>query len=120
MTGWAFAESCPLIEKLNLRDCTETTDEGIKAIANGCTSLISLDLYKCRPSVRDLSIKHLALQCPLLQDIILEGCHQITNLSLTALAYTVDTFKKLILFLTRELPTNHSLNLHRDVQSSRM
>jgi len=43
-------------------------------------------------------IKHLALQCPLLQDINLGNCDEITDLSVTALAYNCRHVKILFLF----------------------
>ena len=114
-----MAEGCPLIEKLDLRECYEISDVSIKAIANGCTLLVSLDLSDCSENITNLSIKHLALQCPLLQDIFLVGCHRITDLSATALAYNCRHLETVDLDCN-ENATNKSSNLHRDAHSLNM
>jgi hypothetical protein len=57
-----LAEGCPLIEKLNLEVC-KITDQGVKAIANGFTSLVCLifAIVKTSPT---LSIKHSCIAVP--------------------------------------------------------
>lgn len=68
----ALAEGCPSLEQLKLNECL-ITDEGITAIANSCSSLTLVDLVRCS-RITDLSVNEIAMQCPLLQDIKLEGC----------------------------------------------
>lgn len=52
---------CRNLQDLNLSDCQQIRDAGIKAVAEGCTSLIYLNLACC--SITDLSLKFLAKHC---------------------------------------------------------
>jgi F-box/leucine-rich repeat protein 2/20 len=43
----ALASGCTQLQSLNIGDCYEITDEGIRAVASGCPQLRSLDIGDC-------------------------------------------------------------------------
>merc|ERR1712118_233769 len=88
--------SCSL-RSLNVAYCGKLlTDESIKALAAGCTSLNSLNLRNCE-KLTDEAIKALAT-LPELSTLRIFGCRKLTDESIKALAAcakltTLDTTK---------------------------
>jgi hypothetical protein len=71
------------LEELRLAFCDKITDVGVKAIAAGCPSLVTLDLDMCH-AVTDEGIKAVAAECPRLARLHLSGCFQVGDAGVKA------------------------------------
>jgi hypothetical protein len=77
---WLFSNerySCASLASLDLKGCTNLTDEPIKAIAAGCASLTSLDVAGCS-NLTDESITAVAAGCASLTARHVRGCPTLT------------------------------------------
>jgi hypothetical protein len=105
----ALAESCPRLEDVNLADCVNITDDGMNGLALHCFGLNTLDLSGtkvtgkgvarlgegCRAlkkldlhglAISEAGLRKLAESVPTLEDVGIDGCRQITDLTAATLA----------------------------------
>jgi len=54
--------NCPELRMLQLCECTEVTDDGLRALANGCSKISEIDLTGT--SVSDKGVAYLKSKCP--------------------------------------------------------
>ncbi|KAJ3680384.1 hypothetical protein LUZ60_016662 [Juncus effusus] len=110
----ALSQNCLQLEELSLSSCTKITDSGICALSDGPKHIKTLDLSKCTnigdtcivkivnssreslvclklldcSKIGDATIFALSENCPNLENLVIGGCREITDLSLQALANT--------------------------------
>eukprot|EP00455_Lapot_gusevi_P041182 TRINITY_DN4748_c0_g1_i10.p1 TRINITY_DN4748_c0_g1~~TRINITY_DN4748_c0_g1_i10.p1 ORF type:complete len:479 (-),score=146.30 TRINITY_DN4748_c0_g1_i10:48-1484(-) len=83
----AIVNSCSgRLKYLDVRGCRNLTDASLNAIA-GATLLRELELSECR-DVSDAGVKQIAQSCPALRTLTLSHCRSITDEALQALAQT--------------------------------
>ena len=74
-----MANGCPQLQSLNIFNCLNITDEGIRALATGCPQLQSLTISSC-VNITDEGIRALANGCPQLQSLDgISSSHKITG-----------------------------------------
>lgn len=73
-----FAESFPMLRKLDLTWCCRITDRTLEWIAQNCVSLTSLHIREC-PMISDDGIRSIAERCPFLDDLYLERQSLVNN-----------------------------------------
>ena len=81
----SIANGCPKLQSLNIDNCSNITDDGIRALANGLPQLQSLNI-SCCDKITDEGITALANGLPQLQSLNIDGCHKITDEGIRALA----------------------------------
>lgn len=69
---------------MDLHSCIEVTDDGLAAIATGCSKLQKLNLCYCT-QITDQGMKHLSCLEDL-RDLELRGLHHVTSLGVTSIA----------------------------------
>jgi hypothetical protein len=65
-----------MLEHLNLNNCEQVTNKGIKKLSEGCHQLKSIQLQKCNISL--ISIQHLSKGCRLLENLDISNGGKIT------------------------------------------
>ena len=80
----SIANGLPQLQSLDISNCYNITDEGIRAVATGLPHLQSLSLSNCC-NITDEGIRALATGCPHLQSLDISWCYTITNEGITAL-----------------------------------
>jgi hypothetical protein len=79
----SVAAHCPLLQHLDLEDCSAVSDAAISKVAESCPLLQFVNIM--RTSTTDAALVSLCKQCPLLKQIHLGGCH-LTDAALLAVA----------------------------------
>ncbi|XP_062545208.1 F-box/LRR-repeat protein 14 [Armigeres subalbatus] len=77
------ADGTPALEHLGLQDCQRLSDEALRHIAQGLTSLRSINLSFC-VSVTDSGLKHLAKMTKL-EELNLRACDNISDIGMAYL-----------------------------------
>ncbi|XP_058058999.1 F-box/LRR-repeat protein 14 [Anopheles bellator] len=77
------ADGTPALEFLGLQDCQRLSDEALRHIAQGLTSMRSINLSFC-VSVTDSGLKHLA-RMPHLEELNLRACDNISDIGMAYL-----------------------------------
>ena len=81
------AQHCSNLTTVNFYLCTLITDEGVIALVQGCSQLLSLNLQQCTRNITDASMIALAQGgCPNLTSLNLCDCKEITDAGVIALA----------------------------------
>ncbi|TMW60547.1 hypothetical protein Poli38472_000589 [Pythium oligandrum] len=73
----SIARSAPNLEYLSLQNCRKMADQGIVALANGCSNLQLLDLKGTR--VTDIGVQALEDQCSHLRLLRLDSCRNVSR-----------------------------------------
>ena len=81
----AYAEGCPQLSSVDLRNCLQNAEACVIALSKGCPKLSSLDLGDCC-EITDACVIALSQGCPQLSYLYLYDCNQITDACVTALS----------------------------------
>jgi len=77
-----ISENCAELHSLQLVNCMNVTDTGVKALGTACPKLVEMDLRGT--NVGDDGVKHLLKNCTSLQTLDLTGCVHVKNEKLGA------------------------------------
>lgn len=89
------------LTKLVLLYCSYISDEDARVIANCCTKLTHLDLYRCDSTLTDKGVTHFA-RCSRLEHLRLESCHRLTGDCIAPFGKTCTKLKRLRLIGFRD------------------
>ena len=81
----SIASGLPQLQSLNLSNCWNITDEGIRVVASGLPQLQSLNITACN-KITDEGIRALANGFRQLQSLNISFCYNITDKGIRALA----------------------------------
>jgi hypothetical protein len=84
----AFAQNCPLLSVVHIRDNDEVTDAGVCALAERCAKLTDVDFCMCSALTRE-AVMALANKCPLLSVIDFSFCHLVDDEAVLSLVITM-------------------------------
>lgn len=93
---------CVKLERLNLANCVEISDEALQKVLAQCANLTAIDLSGVSPCT-DKSIIALAKVATRLQGINLGGCKNVTNEGIIALAVNCPLLRRIKLSNIREI-----------------
>ena len=77
----SIVEGCCHLQKLDLGQCKQLTDDYLLQIAKNLPNLRSLTINKC-PQVTDLGITNIAVKCPLLRELDISHCFHVSEIAI--------------------------------------
>jgi F-box and leucine-rich repeat protein 2/20 len=80
----AMVQNCSLLQSISLQKCGGITDATLSTIGLGCCRLQKIHISNCI-QITDIGVCSLARGCPLLRSITLDGC-RLTDVSIIAIA----------------------------------
>eukprot|EP01034_Spumella_vulgaris_P021261 gene21261-27284_t len=89
------AKHCPRLEYLYLVGCDLITDESVLAVALHCPALAHLVTKGC--VLTDKSLSQIAARCPLMRELFLHECEEVTDVSVLKIAECCPRLDSLVL-----------------------
>ena len=83
----AYAEGCPQLSSVDLSGCDQIAEACVIALSQGCPQLSSVDLSDCY-EITDACVIALSQGCPQLSFLDLGDCCEITDACVICLLYT--------------------------------